>query len=103
MGGALHVRALAEFYGVPVILHTDHCSKALLPWFDGLLEVGMGTGPGPHCLLMVHSCTFRFLPNALLPCFVGLPARRATAIATAATHCRRPPPPPVAPLTRPTP
>ena len=40
MGGALHVRALAEFYGVPVILHTDHCSKALLPWFDGLLEAG---------------------------------------------------------------
>ena len=23
---------------MPVILHTDHCSKALLPWFDGLLE-----------------------------------------------------------------
>ena len=38
VAGALHVRALAEFYGVPVILHTDHCSKALLPWFDGLLE-----------------------------------------------------------------
>mmetsp|Transcript_10496 Transcript_10496/g.16785 ORF Transcript_10496/g.16785 Transcript_10496/m.16785 type:complete len:403 (+) Transcript_10496:67-1275(+) len=38
VAGALQVRALAEFYGVPVILHTDHCSKALLPWFDGLLE-----------------------------------------------------------------
>ncbi len=38
VAGALHVRALAEFYGVPVVLHTDHCSKALLPWFDGLLE-----------------------------------------------------------------
>jgi len=38
VAGALHVRALAEFYGVPIILHTDHCSKALLPWFDGLLE-----------------------------------------------------------------
>jgi len=25
-------------YGVPVILHTDHCAKNLLPWFDGLLE-----------------------------------------------------------------
>ena len=37
VAGALHVRALAEFYGVPIILHTDHCSKALLPWFDGLL------------------------------------------------------------------
>merc|ERR1711939_877301 len=38
VAGALHVRALAEFYGVPVILHTDHCAKSLLPWFDGLLE-----------------------------------------------------------------
>ena len=38
VAGALHVRALAEFYGVPIILHTDHCAKSLLPWFDGLLE-----------------------------------------------------------------
>merc|ERR1719502_857708 len=32
------VRELADLYGVPVILHTDHCAKNLLPWFDGLLE-----------------------------------------------------------------
>jgi len=38
VSGAYHVRALAEQYGVPVILHTDHCSKALLPWMDGMLE-----------------------------------------------------------------
>jgi len=38
VSGAYHVRALAEQYGVPVILHTDHCAKDLLPWFDGLLE-----------------------------------------------------------------
>jgi len=38
VAGALLVRELAEFYGVPVILHTDHCAKKLLPWFDGLLE-----------------------------------------------------------------
>jgi fructose-bisphosphate aldolase class II len=38
VAGALHVRALAELYGVPIILHTDHCAKKLLPWFDGLLE-----------------------------------------------------------------
>merc|ERR1711906_50951 len=38
IAGALHVRAVAEFYGVPIILHTDHCAKKLLPWFDGLLE-----------------------------------------------------------------
>jgi len=38
VSGAYHVRALAEQYGVPVILHTDHCSKALLPWLDGLID-----------------------------------------------------------------
>ena len=38
VAGALMVRELAELYGVPVILHTDHCAKNLLPWFDGLLE-----------------------------------------------------------------
>jgi len=36
---AYHVRAVAEFYGVPVILNTDHCAKNLLPWFDGMLEL----------------------------------------------------------------
>ena len=29
---------MAEQYGVPVILHTDHCSKKLLPWVDGLIS-----------------------------------------------------------------
>mmetsp|Transcript_25828 Transcript_25828/g.31323 ORF Transcript_25828/g.31323 Transcript_25828/m.31323 type:complete len:442 (-) Transcript_25828:95-1420(-) len=38
VAGALHVRALAELYGVPIILHSDHCAKKLLPWFDGMLE-----------------------------------------------------------------
>jgi len=38
IAGALHVRAVAKLYGVPVILHTDHCQKAWLPWFDGLME-----------------------------------------------------------------
>jgi fructose-bisphosphate aldolase, class II len=28
---------MAEQYGIPVILHTDHCAKKLLPWVDGLL------------------------------------------------------------------
>lgn len=35
---ALHVRAMAPYYGIPVILHSDHCAKKLLPWFDGMLE-----------------------------------------------------------------
>ncbi len=29
---------MAKAYGVPVILHTDHCAKNLLPWIDGLME-----------------------------------------------------------------
>ena len=29
---------MAEAYGVPVILHTDHCARKLLPWIDGLLD-----------------------------------------------------------------
>merc|ERR1719353_2743265 len=37
VSGAYHVRAMAEQYGVPVILHTDHCAKKLLPWLDGML------------------------------------------------------------------
>lgn len=38
ISGALHVHTVAEAYGVPVILHTDHCAKNLLPWIDGLLD-----------------------------------------------------------------
>ena len=38
VAGALHVRTVAELYGVPVILHTDHCCKAWLTWFDGMLD-----------------------------------------------------------------
>ena len=40
ISGALHVHHLAEVYGVPVVLHTDHCAKKLLPWIDGLLDAG---------------------------------------------------------------
>ena len=38
VAGALHVQQMAELYNVPVILHTDHCAKKLLPWINGLLE-----------------------------------------------------------------
>lgn len=38
IAGAKHVHELAIAYGVPVILHTDHCAKKLLPWIDGLLD-----------------------------------------------------------------
>jgi fructose-bisphosphate aldolase class II len=38
VAGALHVHHMSKAYGVPVILHTDHCAKKLLPWIDGLLD-----------------------------------------------------------------
>lgn len=40
ISGAQHIHKVAESYGVPVVLHTDHCAKKLLPWLDGLLEAG---------------------------------------------------------------
>jgi fructose-bisphosphate aldolase class II len=40
ISGAQHVHLMAERYGVPVILHTDHAAKQLLPWIDGLLDAG---------------------------------------------------------------
>lgn len=40
ISGALHARNVAEYYGVPVVVHTDHCAKKLLPWIDGLLDAG---------------------------------------------------------------
>ncbi|KAF2148376.1 fructose-BISphosphate ALDOLASE, class II [Myriangium duriaei CBS 260.36] len=36
---AHYVRAVAPLYGIPVVLHTDHCAKKLLPWLDGMLEI----------------------------------------------------------------
>lgn len=38
ISGAKHVHTMAEAYGIPVILHTDHAAKKLLPWIDGLLD-----------------------------------------------------------------
>jgi fructose-bisphosphate aldolase, class II len=38
VAGAYHVKALADAYGIPVVIHSDHCAKGLLPWFDGMLE-----------------------------------------------------------------
>ena len=38
IAGARHVHELSKAYNVPVILHTDHAAKKLLPWIDGLLS-----------------------------------------------------------------
>lgn len=40
ISGAMHVHTMAEAYGVPVILHTDHCAMKLLPWIEGLMDAG---------------------------------------------------------------
>jgi len=38
VAAAHHVRLVAKAYGVPVVMHSDHCAEKLLPWFDGMLE-----------------------------------------------------------------
>ncbi|MGN7723929.1 class II fructose-bisphosphate aldolase [Chitinophaga sp. 22620] len=40
ISGARHVHEVAKYYGVPVVLHTDHAAKKWLPWIDGLLTAG---------------------------------------------------------------
>ena len=40
VSGARHVHLLAESYGIPVVLHTDHAARKLLPWIDALLDAG---------------------------------------------------------------
>ena len=40
VAAATHVHLLARQYGVTVVLHTDHCANKLLPWIDGLLDIG---------------------------------------------------------------
>ncbi len=37
---AKYIKSVAKFYDVPVVIHTDHASKKLLPWIDGLLTEG---------------------------------------------------------------
>ncbi|KAI9663383.1 MAG: Fructose-bisphosphate aldolase 1 [Alyxoria varia] len=38
VAAAHFIRAVAPAYGIPVVLHTDHCAKKLLPWLDGMLD-----------------------------------------------------------------
>jgi len=40
VSGALHIHNVAGYYGVPVVLHTDHAAKKWLPWISGLLDAG---------------------------------------------------------------
>jgi len=41
ISGARHIQLMAEHYGVPVIVHTDHAAKKLLPWIDHLVAAGL--------------------------------------------------------------
>ncbi len=40
IAGAEFAKSVALAYGVPVILHTDHAAKKLLPWIDGMVDAG---------------------------------------------------------------
>lgn len=40
ISGALHIHNVAQYYGVPVVLHTDHAAKKWLPWVSGLIDAG---------------------------------------------------------------
>jgi fructose-bisphosphate aldolase class II len=40
VSGALHIHNVARYYGVPVILHTDHAAKKWLPWVSGMVDAG---------------------------------------------------------------
>lgn len=37
VAAAHYIRSIAPTYGIPVIMHSDHCARKLLPWFDGML------------------------------------------------------------------
>ena len=41
ISGAMHIHTMAKVYGVPVVLHTDHAARKLLPWIDALLAAGV--------------------------------------------------------------
>src|ERR671912_1103337 len=40
ISGALHIHTVAQHYGVPVVLHTDHAAKKWLPWISALIDAG---------------------------------------------------------------
>ena len=40
ISGAHHIHNVCDNYKTEVIIHTDHCSRKILPWIDGLLDYG---------------------------------------------------------------
>jgi fructose-bisphosphate aldolase class II len=40
VAAAKHAHLLAEYYGICVVMHTDHANKALIPWVEAMLDEG---------------------------------------------------------------
>jgi fructose-bisphosphate aldolase class II len=40
ISGALHIHNVAKYYGVSVVLHTDHAAKKWVPWVAGMIAAG---------------------------------------------------------------
>ena len=40
VAGAYHIHKVIDNYNAKVIIHTDHCSRNILPWIDGLIDYG---------------------------------------------------------------
>ena len=40
ISGAHHIHNVCDNYNTQVIIHTDHCSRKILPWIDELLDYG---------------------------------------------------------------
>ncbi len=40
VSAAKHIHELAKYYGVCVVLHTDHANKKLIPWIEALVTEG---------------------------------------------------------------
>lgn len=38
VSAAHHIHLLAEYYGICVVLHTDHANRKLVPWVDALID-----------------------------------------------------------------
>jgi fructose-bisphosphate aldolase class II len=38
VAAAHYIRSVAPAYEIPVVLHSDHCAKKLLPWLDGMMD-----------------------------------------------------------------
>jgi fructose-bisphosphate aldolase (EC 4.1.2.13) len=57
ISGALHVHNVAKYYGVPVVLHTDHAAKKWLPWVSGLIDAGEQFFKEKNNPFSVHTCS----------------------------------------------